>query len=87
MQVTPRRVRLADGRRLWLRPLNASVGARLIELCQRLSPETRRRRFLHSTDRCDATEAERLAAVGQVERIAFALVQSRETDAPVAGSS
>ena len=80
MQAAPSPVRLADGRRVWLRPLNAGDAARLIDLCGRLSPETRRRRFLRSTYRCDATEAERLAAVDQVQRSPLRLLRvAKET--------
>jgi GNAT superfamily N-acetyltransferase len=76
-------LRLADTRRVWLRPLAAEDAPRLMDLCQRVSPESRRRRFLRSTVRCDAAEAERLAAVDQMERVAVAVVPSLASDAPI----
>ena len=75
--------RLADARIVWLRPLSAEDAPRLIDLCRRVSPETRRRRFLRSTARCDVTEAERLAAVDQVERVALAAVSDPAPEAPI----
>src|SRR5712664_5003454 len=54
------RFRLADGRLVWLRPLQAEDAPRLMDLCKRLSPSTLRRRFLRSVVRCDPFEAQRL---------------------------
>ena len=45
---------LADIRCVWLRPLSFEDAPRLVDLCQRISPESRRRRFLRSTVPCDA---------------------------------
>lgn len=76
---------LADTRRVWLRPLSFADASRLVDLCQRISPESRRRRFLRSTVPCDAREAERLASVDQEERVAVAVVPCLATDAPIIG--
>src|SRR4030081_63841 len=62
------RFRLADGRLVWLRPLLAEDAPRLMDLCQRFSPSTIRRRFLRSVVGCDPLEAQRLAAVRHVHR-------------------
>jgi hypothetical protein len=35
---------LADTRCVWLRPLSFEDAPRLVDLCQRISPESRRRR-------------------------------------------
>ena len=76
---------LADTRCVWLRPLSFEDAPRLVDLCQRISPESRRRRFLRSTVPCDAREAERLASVDQAERVAVAVVPSPAPDAPIIG--
>lgn len=75
--------RRADTRSVWLRPLSAEDAPRLLDLCRRVSPETRRRRFLHSTARCDVTEAERLAAVDRLERVALAAAPDPAPEAPI----
>jgi GNAT superfamily N-acetyltransferase len=85
MASEPEPVWVADGRRVWLRALTADDTPRLMELCQRLSPESRRRRFLRSSVRCDATEAQRLAAVDQVRRVAIAAVATPALDAAIIG--
>ena len=76
--------RLGDARRVWLRPLGAEDAPRLIDLCRRLSPVTLRRRFLRSTVKCDPLEAQRLASVDQVQRVALAAVpEPKDPDAPI----
>src|SRR3982074_121289 len=65
------RFRLADGRLVRRRPLQAEDAPRLMDLCKRSSPSTLRRRFLRSVVRCDPLEAQRLAAVDQVQRVAL----------------
>jgi acetyltransferase len=77
------RFRLADGRLVWLRPLQAEDAPRLMDLCKRLSPSTLRRRFLRSVVRCDPLEAQRLAAVDQVQRVALVAVPDAAGDAPI----
>ncbi len=67
---------LADGRRLFARPLRAEDAPRLIDLYQRLSPETIRRRFLRARPNFDPAEAVALASVDQVQRVAIAVVSS-----------
>ena len=76
-------VLLTDGRLVWLRPLCSEDAHRLIDLCQRLSPETRRRRFLRATIMCTPSEAERLATVDQGQRVALATVADSAPDAPI----
>src|SRR5438128_10770783 len=76
---------LADTRCVWLRPPSFEDAPRLVDLCQSISPESRRRRFLRSTVPCDAREAERLASVDQAERVAVAVVPSPTPDAPIIG--
>ena len=75
--------RLADGRLAWLRPLRVEDAARLMDLCKRLSPSTLRRRFLRSVVRCDPLEAQRLAAVDQVRRVALVAVPHPTDDSPI----
>jgi GNAT superfamily N-acetyltransferase len=77
------RFRLADGRLVRLRPLQAEDAPRLMDLCKRLSPSTLRRRFLRSVVRCDPLEAQRLAAVDQVQRVAFVAVPDPADDPPI----
>src|SRR5216683_7647558 len=77
------RFRLTDGRLVWLRPLQAEDAPRLMHLCKRLSPNTLRRRFLRSVVRCDPLEAQRLAAVDQVQRVALVAVPDPAADAPI----
>jgi len=77
------RFRLADGRLVRLRPLQAEDAARLMDLCKRLSPSTLRRRFLSSVVRCDPLEAQRLAAVDQVQRVALVAVPDPADDPPI----
>ena len=77
------RFRLADGRLVWLRPLRAEDAPRLMDLCKRLSPSTLRRRFLRSVVRCDPLEAQRLAAVDQVQRVALVAVPDPADDPPI----
>ena len=76
-------VLLSDGRLVWVRPLRLEDAHRLIDLCQRLSPETRRRRFLRATITCTPSEAERLATVDQAQRVAVAAVADSAPDAPI----
>ena len=76
-------VLLSDGRLVWVRPLCSEDAHRLIDLCQRLSPKTRRRRFLRATIMCTPSEAERLATVDQVQRVALAAVADSAPDAPI----
>jgi acetyltransferase len=76
-------IRLADGRWVWLRPLRAEDGPRLIDLCRRLSAETLRRRFLRERPMCDPHEADELAAVDQQRQVAFAAVPEPEADGPI----
>src|SRR5258708_28355245 len=78
------RFRLGDGRLVWLRPLQAEDAPRLMALCKRLSPNTLRRRFLRSVVRCDPLEAQRLAAVDQVQRGALVAVPDPADDPPSA---
>jgi acetyltransferase len=78
-------LRLADTRRVWLRPLSFDDAPRLVDLCQRISPESRRRRFLRSTIPCDVREAERFASIDQAERVALAVVPNLASDAPIIG--
>jgi GNAT superfamily N-acetyltransferase len=78
-------VELADGKVVWLRSLNDQDAPRLVDLCQRLSPESRRRRFLRSLVRCNPDEAQRLADVDQVTRVAVAVVADPAPDAPIIG--
>ena len=75
--------RLGDGRLMWLRPLLAEDAPRLMDLCERLSPSTLRRRFLRSVVRCDPLEAQRLAAVDQVQRVALVAVPDPADDPPI----
>ena len=77
------RFRLADGRLVRLRPLQAEDATRLMDLCKRLSPSTLRRRFLSSVVRCDPLEAQRLAAVDQVQRVALVAVPDPADDPPI----
>jgi acetyltransferase len=74
---------LADGRRLFVRPLRAADAPRLVDLCTRLSPETIRRRFLRPRAQCSPAEALVLASVDQVRRVAIALVTGRADDARI----
>ncbi len=88
MQVTAVKTRdgpilLTDGRVVWLRRLRPDDAPRLIELRARLSPETVRRRFLRARPNCDPREAEALAAVDQVRRVAFAAVPRGGADGPI----
>jgi acetyltransferase len=76
---------LADGRAVWVRPLRADDAPRLVELCQRLSPLTVRRRFLRERTRCDPQEALDLASVDQVQRVAIAVVPQPGADGPILG--
>ena len=76
-------VLLTDGRLVWLRPLCSEDAYRLIDLCQRLSTETGRRRVLRATLMCTLSEAERLARVDQVQRVALAAVADSAPDAPI----
>jgi GNAT superfamily N-acetyltransferase len=77
------RFRLTDGRLVRLRPLQAEDAPRLMDLCERLSPSTVRRRFLRSVARCDPLEAQRLAAVDQVQRVALVAVPAPADDPPI----
>lgn len=77
------RFRLADGRLVLLRRLRADDAPRLMDLCTRLSPSTLRRRFLHSVVRCDPLEAQRLAAVDQVQQVALVAVADPADDPPI----
>ena len=54
-----------------------------MDLCTRLSPSTLRRRFLHSVVRCDPLEAQRLAAVDQVQQVALVAVADPADDPPI----
>jgi acetyltransferase len=81
---TLRRLQLADGRRVWLRPLRPSDGPKLIELGQRLSADTIWRRFLRST-RCTAEQIGDLVAVDQIKRVAIAAVAAPTGDAAIVG--
>jgi acetyltransferase len=74
---------LADGRCVWLRPVTADDAPRLVDLCQRSSPLTLRRRFLRNVVRCSPLEARRLAAVDQVRRVALAAVPHPAADGPI----
>jgi acetyltransferase len=65
---------LRDGRRVWLRPLQASDARALMALYGRLSAETIRRRFMQLVPHCDPHLAEVLAAVDQDQRVAIAAV-------------
>jgi GNAT superfamily N-acetyltransferase len=76
-------VRLADGRVVWLRRLRPDDAPRLVDLRTRLSPETVRRRFLRERPNCDPREAEALANVDQVSRVAFAAVPTLGANAPL----
>jgi acetyltransferase len=75
--------RLTDGRCVWLRPVTADDAPRLVDLCQRSSPVTLRRRFLRTVVRCNPLEAQRLAAVDQVRRVALAAVPDPAADGPI----
>src|ERR1700730_5253681 len=75
--------RLTCGRLGWLRPLQAEDAPRLMDLCKRLSPSSLRRRFLRSVVRCDPLEAQRLAAVDQVQRVALVAVPDPVDDPPI----
>jgi GNAT superfamily N-acetyltransferase len=66
--------RLSDGRSIWLRLLNRDDGPNLMELYQRLSHETIRRRFFQVRPTCDPSMARELAAVDQIRKVAFAAV-------------
>ena len=77
--------RLADGRAIWLRPLRAEDATLLVGLCKRLSPQSARRRFLRYPLPCDGREAERLADVDQVRRVALAVVADPAADGPILG--
>ena len=77
------RFRLTDGRLVRLRPLQAEDAPRLLDLCKRLSPSTIRRRFLRSVVRCNPLEAQRLAAVDQVQRMALVAVPDPADDPPI----
>ena len=66
-----------------LRPLQAEDAPRLLDLCKRLSPSTIRRRFLRSVVRCDPLEAQRLAAVDQVQRVGLVAVPDPADDPPI----
>ena len=58
-----------------------------MDLCRRLSPSTLRRRFLRSVVTCDPLEAQRLAAVDQVQRVELIAVPDPADDPPVKGQS
>ena len=77
--------RLADGRVIWMRRLRAEDATLLVDLCKRLSPRSARRRFLRYPLPCDRREAERLADVDQVRRVAFAVVADPAADGPILG--
>lgn len=66
--------RLSDGRTVWLRLLNRDDAPNLIELYGRLSPESIRRRFFQVRPSCDPRQAQELAAVDQIRRVAVAAV-------------
>jgi GNAT superfamily N-acetyltransferase len=76
-------LRLADGRLVWLRALRRDDAPRLLDLSQRLSAESLRRRFLHDRPRLDAREAERLAAVDHRQRVAIAVTADPSDDSPI----
>ena len=76
-------IQLTDGRVVWIRRLRVDDAPRLIGLRGRLSPETVRRRFLRDRPSCDPREAEALADVDQVRRVAFAAVPTRGADGPI----
>jgi GNAT superfamily N-acetyltransferase len=63
--------------------VRADDAPRLIELCRRLSPQSARRRFLRYPLPCDRREAERLANVDQVRRVALAVVADPTADGPI----
>jgi GNAT superfamily N-acetyltransferase len=66
--------RLSDGRTIWLRLLSRDDGPNLIELYGRLSHESIRRRFFQVRPTCDPSQADELAAVDQIRKVAFAAV-------------
>jgi acetyltransferase len=76
-------VRLADGRRVWLRPLGPADADGLVALRARLSDETVRRRFLRPLPRCDGQLAVDLANVDQQQRVALAAVPAPGARAPI----
>jgi acetyltransferase len=73
-QTELKRFHLRDGRDVWLRPLAASDAPALMALYERLSPQSIRRRFMQLVPACKPADAEALAAVDQVERVAIAVV-------------
>jgi acetyltransferase len=78
-------VRLADGRRVWLRPLGPADAQGLVALRRRLSDETIRRRFLRMLPQCDGQLAVELADVDQEQRVAIAAVPRRGACGPILG--
>jgi GNAT superfamily N-acetyltransferase len=76
---------LSDGRSVWLRPVCAADAPALAALYHRLSPETIRRRFFQLRPTCDPAQAEDLAAVDQVRRVAFAVQAEPSPTANILG--
>lgn len=68
---------------MWLRWLRADDAPRLVELYRRLSPETIRRRFLREQPRFAPNEAQLLAAVDQIRRVAIAALSGPQADAQI----
>jgi RimJ/RimL family protein N-acetyltransferase len=68
------RLVLADGRQLSVRAIDARDGASLARLFDRLSPESRYRRFLSPKPRLSARELVHLTAIDHVDHDALAAV-------------
>jgi EmrB/QacA subfamily drug resistance transporter len=79
------RIILPDGRQVRLRPLRREDRAGLARLFARLSPESRRRRFLGAKPRLTAAELDRLSDVGHPTHEAVAAID--ESDGSIVGVS
>ena len=76
---------LADGSRIWIRPIRPDDGPRLSAAVGRLSEESRRRRFLAAKPRLTAAELRYLTDVDGVDHLAFVALAGPEPGAPIVG--
>ncbi|MEP6626240.1 MAG: GNAT family N-acetyltransferase [Acidimicrobiia bacterium] len=71
-------IELGDGRRIQVRPVEATDAAALLRFHQRLSPETIRRRYFSSHPRLSEAEVERYTTVDHHDREALVAVVDDE---------
>jgi RimJ/RimL family protein N-acetyltransferase len=77
-RLAPDELRLADGTRLRIRPIGCADRDGLVAMFERLSPESRHRRYLSPKPELTARELTYLTDIDHVRHEAFAAVQWRD---------